>query len=239
MDSGIKLLMVLVLGIVPFLMEGYFNYFLLLSYLAVATFMARIQLKVLIKNIAAYVVIIIFPYAMGIFMAVAISRLTGNSLVAFQGSLADVSLRLFQLFIIWYAGILYFNSTKVEQVLGLFDKLLAPLKSIGLPVTDFLKAILCVINELKELAPEAKRTFFESLSHLAGHRKSLSKSRLRGISLVIVDFIVNSFARLDQLEEHIKKVEKEDIFNYKFNFSKTDFFAILSLLLLIGIMIFV
>ena len=239
MDSGIKLLIVLVLGVVPFFIDGYVNYFLLLSYLAIATLMARIQLKVLIKNIAAYVAIIIFPYAMGIFIAVSISKLTGNGLVALQGSLADVSLRLFQLFILWYVGILYLNSTKVEQVLGLFDKLLAPLKSIGLPVTDFLKVILCVINELKELAPEAKRTFFEGVSHLAGQRKSLSQSRLRGISQVIAGYIVNSFARLDQLEEHVKRIEKEDVFNYRFNFSKTDFFALLSLILLIGIMIYV
>ena len=237
MDSGIKLLIFLVLGIVPFFISCYVNFLLLLTYLLIATVLTRIQLRVIIKNILAYIVIIIFPYVFGLLMATGIAGLTGSNLAPSIGSPEEISLRLFKLFILWYVGILYFNSTKIESVLGLFDKLLSPFKRIGVPVSDFLKVIMCVINELRELAPEVKKSFSDKVSGMFGKRKEPSKSNIKGISQIISSFIVDSFQRLGRVEEYIEQVENEDLFGYEPVIAKKDVFGLISVLLLLGTMV--
>jgi len=233
MDSGIKLLVLLILGIAPFFISCHMSYMLLLAYLIALTHFLRIQLSVIFKNTVAYVIIIILPYIFGFLVAILVSSVTGNDLTKLYSSLEDVSLRLFQLFILWYAGILYLNSTKIESIIGLFDKLLSPLKRFGVPVADFLKIIMCVIQELKELAPEVKKGFTESFSSIFGNRKSLPKSKLAGISQIIVNYFVNSFERLGKVEEYVKNVEDRDLFHYKFTISLHDVFLVVSIITLV------
>lgn len=193
----------------------------------------------ILKSILAYIIIVIIPYIFGLLIAVLVSKITGNDLTTLYSSLEDVALRLFQLFILWYAGIIYLNSTKIESILGLFDKLLSPLKRFGVPVSDFLKIIMCVIQELKELAPEVKQSFSESFSYIVGKRNGLSKSKMEGIGNIMVNFFVKSFERLGKVENYVKKVENKDLFDYKFTVSMTDIFIIVSMTTLILSMIII
>lgn len=233
MDSGIKLLVFLILGACPFFIDSYINYVLIVAYLLVATYLTRIKFSVIIKNIAAYILIIILPYTFGLLMAVGVAKITGNEMIALYNSINEVVIRLFQLFLLWYAGILYFNSTKIESVLGVFDKLLSPLKRIGVPVSDFLKVIMCVIKELKELGPEVKKSFSESASVIFGKGQSLSTGKLKAISQLLVAFIVNSFERIGKVEEYVKQVQDKDLFNYQFAISKADVLAVISIIFLV------
>ena len=238
MDSGVKLLVILILGVIPFFIDSSVNFTLLVAYLVFATFLSGIQLPIILKNILGYIIIIILPYAFGLLMAIGVSKITGQEPMLFYSSLEDVALRLFQLFILWYVGILYFNTTKPENFLGLFDKLLSPLKRIGVPVSDFLLVIMCVINHLKELAPEVKESFAHDISQIFGKKRNISKRKMEGVSKMLVVFIVNSFQRLGNLEEYIKQVENKDLFNYQFNLNKLDILAIFSIVILLGSMLF-
>ncbi len=234
MDSGVKFLIFMFLGIVPFFINSYLAFILLLAYLLVATMLTRTKISMIVKSVAAYMVIIIFPYTVGLLMAILISKITGGDLSTLYNSVEEVALRLFKLFILWYAGLIYFNSTSTEDVLGLFAKLFSPLNKIGLPVLDFLKVIMCVIKELKELAPDVKKGFSEGVNHIFKNEKGLSKGKIKGISHVLASFIVNSFHRLGKVEEYVKELENKELFNYSFTITKVEFFAILSLISLLG-----
>ncbi|OEF98166.1 hypothetical protein [Desulfuribacillus alkaliarsenatis] len=56
---------------------------------------------------------------------------------------------------------------------------------------------------------------------------------LRGISEILVSFIVDSFQRLGRIEEYVKQIENEELFSYKLSVSKLDVIMVLSLGLLI------
>jgi energy-coupling factor transporter transmembrane protein EcfT len=234
MNSGVKFFIFMILGIVPFFITSYLGFILLLSYLLVATILTKIKISMIIKSIIAYMIIIILPYTIGLLMVVLISKITGGDLTTLYNSFDEVALRLFKLFILWYVSLIFFNSTSTEVVLGLFAKLLSPLNKIGVPVLDFLKVIMCVINELKELAPDVKRAFSESVSQIFNNKKGLSKGSIKGISHVLVSFIVNSFQRLGKVEEYVKQLENKELFNYKFSLTRVDFLAVFSLILLLG-----
>lgn len=52
----------------------------------------------------------------------------------------------------------------------------------------------------------------------------------------MVSFIVNSFQRMEKVEEHIKQLEDKDSLDYKFSISKSDIFVVISMIMLIGTM---
>ncbi len=239
MDSGIKLFIAVVLGITPFFIDCYIAYILLMAYFFLLTVLSGIPIRIITKSIITYTIIIIMPYFFGLLIAIVFYRLTGKYMGAFYSSFEEVALRLLKLFILWYAGSLYLNSTPMQSVIGLFYKLFSPLKQIGVPVSDFLKIIMCVMNELKELAPEVKKSFSESLGQIFRSGKDLSKGKIKAIGYVLVSFIVNSFQRLGKVEEDIKQIETKDIFIYKFTISRVDILVILSLILLLGSIIII
>lgn len=236
-DSGVKLFIAFVLGIIPFLINSHFNFIILVGYLLLTTFLYGASLRDMIKSMALYMFIIIVPYIFGLLMATLVSKVTGTDMAMVYSSSQDVGLRLIQLFLLWYASSLYFFSTPTEDVVGAFDRVFSPLKRMGVPVTDFLKVIMCVIKELKELAPGVKKSFTESMGQLT--KKSSWKSKITVISDVLVAFIVNSFQRLDEVEAYVKQVENKDLFTYKCTISKAEVLLVISFVLLIGSVIWI
>ncbi|UTW70580.1 hypothetical protein KHA80_10360 [Anaerobacillus sp. HL2] len=61
---------------------------------------------------------------------------------------------------------------------------------------------MCVIKELKELGPGLRRALLRVWGKKI--RESSLKTKIKGISYVLVSFIVNSFERLDVVEEYVK-----------------------------------
>ncbi|WNF36700.1 hypothetical protein RJD24_20145 [Bacillaceae bacterium IKA-2] len=235
-DSGVKLSIAFVLGIIPFLITSQINFIILAGYLLLTTFFYGASMRDMMKSMALYMFIIIVPYIFGLLMATLVSKVTGSDMAMVYGSYQEVALRLIQLFLLWYASSLYFFSTSTVDVVGVFDRVLSPLKRMGVPVTDFLKVIMCVIKELKELAPEVKKSFTGSMGKLT--KKSSWKSKINVISDVLVSFIVDSFQRLDEVEEYVRQVESKDLFNYKCKISKREVLLVISFVVLIGSMIF-
>lgn len=235
-DSGVKLFIAFVLGIVPFFITSYINFIILVGYLLLTTFLYGASLRDMLKSMALYMFIIIVPYIFGLLMAALVSKITGTDMAMVYSSAQDVALRLIQLFLLWYASSLYFFSTPTKDVVGVFDRVLSPLKRLGVPVTDFLKVIMCVIKELKELAPGVKKSFTENMGQIT--KKSSWKSKITVISDVLVSFIVNSFDRLDEVEEYVKQVESKDLFTYKYTISKREVLLLISFVLLVGSMAF-
>ncbi|OIJ14079.1 hypothetical protein BKP35_07710 [Anaerobacillus arseniciselenatis] len=236
MDSGVKLFVAFVLGVIPFFIDNYFNFIVLACYLLLITLWFGAKLREMMKSMTIYMFIIIIPYIFGLLMASLVSTFVQNDISSIYSAYDDVALRLVQLFLLWYATSLYFHSTATEDVVATFDKVLSPLKRVGLPVTDFLKVVMCVIKELKALGPGVKKSFSESMKHIS--EQSSWKDKIKGISYILVSFIVNSFERLDEVEEYVKQVETKDLFTYKCKISKSDALLLMSFIMLIGSVIF-
>ena len=234
-DSGYKLFVAVMLSFVPFFIDHYLSFILLSVYLFLSTFVYGARLPEMMKSMTAYLIIIIIPYTFGLLMAWGVSFVSGTEMSMVYGSFEDVGLRLLQLFLLWYATSLFFFSTPTEELLGVFDRALTPLKTLGVPVKDFLKVIMCVVNELKQLAPGVKERFKESTAVLS--EKSTWGMKIRVISNILVAFIVDSFKRLDEVEEYVNRVEAEELFMYQSSISKSEVILFISFVLLIYTMI--
>ncbi|MBB5174309.1 hypothetical protein [Texcoconibacillus texcoconensis] len=230
-DSGYKFFIAVTLGVIPFFIDHYLSFILLSLYLFLSTYIYGARLREMMKSMVAYLIIIIVPYMFGLLMATVVSTVSGTDMSMVYGSYQDVGLRLVQLFLLWYATSLFFFSTPTEEIVGVFDRVLTPLKRLGVPVRDFLKVIMCVVNELKHLGPGVKESFTNSMTKLS--EKSSWRTKIRVISNILVAFIVDSFKRLDEVEEYVNQVEAEDLFTYKVVISKSELFLFISFVALL------
>lgn len=236
LDGLIKFILATVLASMPFLFQKQISFGILSIYLLLVTLVSRIKLRTLLISVASYCVVVLIPYFFGLLMNALFYSLSGNLMFAYQGSY-EIFLRLFRLLIIWYVSILYFQTTPMKTVIGLLDKLFTPLKIIGVPVTDYLNVVMCIVIELKETGSEVTKGLGERMRSVMGEDKRGFKLNIKGISQIIVSMIVNSFEKLDKIQSTVEKVNPDDLYNYSFKLSKSDLIGVLSFILLTAVVL--
>lgn len=235
LDGLIKLLLVIAIAMMPFYVNKPASYGIFMVYLVLVTLVSRIRYRTLLLSGASYSIIVLIPYLFGILVSGLLYFMTKNEAFILQGS-QEVFLRLFRLFIIWYVSILYFHTTPIETILGLLDKLLFPLKLIKLPVQDYLKIIMLVVMDLKGTGEEIKIRFVDRARAASGGTRSTLRQKINAISQTIVGALVDSFQKVDKIEDLLANVTTEEIFNYRLRLTKQEGLAIISLALLISIL---
>ncbi|MBC2728484.1 energy-coupling factor transporter transmembrane component T [Desulfosporosinus sp.] len=238
MDGLIKFILAAVLSVMPFLVHRLISFGILAVFLLIVTLVFRLELRILLISAASYSIIVLIPYLFGVLMNALAYWLSGNVQFAYQGSY-DLFLRLFRLLVIWYVSILYFHTTPMKTVIGLLDKLFTPLKFLGVPVTDYLNVVMCIVLELKETGAVVTKGLGARMRSVMGEDKRRFRINVKGISQIIVSLIVNSFEKIDRIQSFVEKVNPNDLYNYRFKLSKTDVIGVLSFIILTAvIMIF-
>lgn len=233
-DGLIKLILAVVLAIIPFFLEKQISLGILTVYLLIATLVTRIKFRTLLISAASYSIIVLIPYLFGYLMSELLYLFTSNELFAYNQGGYEVFLRLFRLFVIWYVSILYFHTTPMKTVIGLLDKILFPLKLIGVPIKDYLKIVMFIVSELKGKGTEIKNSFIENARSTIGGDKTKLKTKIKGISHIIVSMLVNSFEKIDEIQNLVENVNSDELYNYKFKISRSDLVIVLIFIMLIS-----
>ena len=231
MDGLIKFILATILVSMPFIFQKGMSFGILAVYLLVVTLVSKIKSQTLLISGASYAIVVLIPYLFGLLMNSLFTTFSGNELFGYHQGPYEIFLSLFRLFIIWYVSILYFHTTSIKTVIGLLDKLLAPLKLVGVPVEEYLKVVMCIILELTETGAEVKKSLGESMRSVIGGSIWKFKMNIKGISQIIVSLIVNSFEKIDKIQNFVENVNPDDLYNYSFKLSKTDGVALLSFIL--------
>ncbi|MEL1134772.1 energy-coupling factor transporter transmembrane component T [Desulfitobacterium sp. THU1] len=233
-DGVIKLILAILLMVMPFYFQNAFSFALLGFYMILITWILRVNLRTLMLSGASFAIIVLVPYLFGLVMNAIFYYFFKNPLFAYQGSSA-IFLRLFKLFVIWYISILYFHTTPMKTFIGMLDRFFYPLKRLGLPTSDYLKVIMCIVVQLKETGTEVKKSLGEKMRAVVGEEKRKLKINVKGISQIIVTLIVDSFEKIDKIQEYVETVRPEDLYDYHFKFTWKDGVAILSFLILVAL----
>ncbi len=232
MDGLLKLILAIVLASMPFLLHKQASIGLLSVYLVFVTLVSKIKPRTLLISGTSYGIIVMLPYFFGLLMNSLFYTFSHNEMFAYHQGPYEIFLRLFRLLVIWYVSILYFHTTPMKTVIGLLDKLFTPLKSVGVPVADYLKIVMCIVLELKETGSEVTKSLGESMRSVMGGTRRKFKINVKGISQIIVSLIVNSFEKLDKIESFVEQVKPEDLYSYHFKLTKSDGIAVASFILM-------
>lgn len=238
-DGLIKLVIAVTLAVLAFFIEKQISLVILSVYLLIATIATRIKFKTLLLSAASYFIIVLIPYLFGYLMSELLYAFTNNELFAYNQGIYEVFLRLFRLFVIWYVSILYFHTTPMTTVIGLLDKLLFPLKLIGVPVQDHLKIVMCIVQELKGKGTELKDSVMKSARSAIGGNKIKLKTKIKGISRVIVSLLVHSFENINEIQDKVENLNSDELYHYKFKLAVRDIVVALSFIVLTSALIMV
>lgn len=237
LDALVKFIIVIAFSVVPFYIEKQLNLVVLILYLLIAALATKIKLRTLLLSAASYFIIVLFPFLFGYFTTEVIYYFSGNEMFSYSQSGYEVFLRLFRLFIIWFVSILYFHTTPTETVIGLFDKLLAPLKLIKVPIQDYLKVIMCIVIDLKGKGAELRDSFMKNAREALGGDDNVEKLKLRdkikGISRIIVSLLVDSFEKINEVQKIVDNLDSEELYNYKLKIGIREILVVFIFIILI------
>lgn len=226
MDGLVKLLIAIMLAVTAFFLDQPVSLLLLSACLLISAVVLRIKWRTLFLSTVSYVVIVLVPFLFGYLISELLYLFTGNELFAFQQSGYDVFLRIFRLFVIWFVSILYFHTTPLKTIIGLLDKFLFPLKKAGVPTEDFLKIVMCVVLDLKQKGAELKENFMENARAVMGGDQATLKAKMKGVSRIIVSSLVNSFEKIDDIQQSIENLQADDLYGYKLKISLKEIVAL-------------
>lgn len=225
MDAGIKFIITLFLAIIPFFCFKPLSFLVFFSFFGLISLISGIPPKALLKNVVAYLVIIILPLLFGVGVQALIGLFGGSEMVE-ANAYQDLFYRILRLFLLWYVTSLYIMTTPVEPFLGLLDKILTPLKLLKVPVSDFLNTIRFVMALLTDMGGRFIDSYKELFSSYKNKNKRGVSNLVKDVVHVLVNLITDSLADTDQVQEMIEQ-DGQKGFSYGLKVSFADIVLIL------------
>ena len=225
-DAGIKLILAILLAIVSSFCNNGLDLVYFTSYLVAITILLRSDLRFILKNMVSYGVIFVFPYLFGLLLSLALSKLFPG--LAFNNIIFETTLfKMIKIFFIWYIGSLYFFTTAFESIMDMFNKVLSPLNSLGIPVAKYLNMIMFIVNELTRSVGQFKQDILEQTRHIFKNKHLGVKTKSQELSNILVSFIANSLQRTDEIQTQVELTNINDC-KYTLRISKNEIVAMLS-----------
>lgn len=231
-DAGLKAVLLILLAGVSFLCETKLDYAVLFGYLGIMTAFFRSGPRFILKNLLGYSIIFVFPYLFGLALAVTLSKIFPGLSGLHGFSWYQALLKMVKIFILWYIGSLYFFTTPLESVLGMMQKVLSPLNSLGIPVRKYLTMLLCIINVLINSVDGFRKDILEQVRQLFNHSQISAKTKVRGLADILVGFLANSLQKTDEIQKQFE-LTRLDQASYTLRISKNEIAAFFSLVIFI------
>lgn len=199
--------------------------------LVVITILLRVDLRFILKNLAAYGIFIVFPYLCGLLLSLLINQLFPGSayIYHFEATL----FRMAKIFFIWYIGSLYFFTTPIKTIMALFYKIFFPLRYLGVPVAKHLNMVAVVVKKLTGSVSQFKQDVLEQARHIFKNDQMGFAAKLKALSNLLAVFIADSLQQTDEIQAEVdQNALKEN--QYKPRISLNEILAVV----IAGIIVF-
>lgn len=200
-DAGIKAVLAILLGVASLYCDNRLDLIYFALFLVVITVFLRSDFRFVLKNIAAYGVIFVFPCLCGLLLSLLVNKLfpgaAFHSNIVFEGLL----LKMVKIFFIWYIGSLYFFTTPFRSIVDMLNKVFSPLNSLGIPVSKYLKIVMCIVNVLTKSVGQFKQDILEQARHIFKNNHLGVKTKFKELSNILANFIANSLQQTDEIQK--------------------------------------
>jgi len=229
MDAGVKICIAILLSITPFLCEKQMSIGFILIYIFIITVFSGIHVQVFFRNLVSYIIMILVPYLFGYLLSMLFAFLFSNALFISNNSFEKIVFKFLQLFLLFHIGSLYFYTTPIESVMGMLNKIFSPLKLLGVPISEYINTVMCIVIELPNTINQFGNVLLQQVYLIVKNNSYSFKTNIKQISDVLVSLIVKSFQKTERIEKLIEEGDANHLYLYRFKFSKNDAIAILSL----------
>jgi len=186
LDAELKASISIMLTLIALVCDQQVSLSLVFLYLVLATVLLGSNFRFLLKNMLSYALIFLMPYFFGLLLSMLVSSLVSKGHVPADLVLKETVLRMVRLFFVWYIGSLYLCSTPLHSILGLLKHVLAPLNRWGVPVSNALTLIMCIVLQLTASVSEFKKTTVEQARTIFQDKSTCFKNKLNMIANLLV-----------------------------------------------------
>ncbi|SPF38711.1 conserved membrane hypothetical protein [Candidatus Desulfosporosinus infrequens] len=237
LDAGLKACLSFLLTGLVLVSTKQVSLSLVFCYLVLATVLLGSNFRFLGKNAAAYALIFLLPYFFGLLFSLFMAKLFSNAYYSSDFVIQEIVFRMVRIFYIWYIGSLYIASTPLNSILGLLKSVFSPLSRWGVPVANYLKIIMCIVLKLTESVSDFKNNDVEQARLIFQTKHTSFKTKLKGLSNLLVLFIANSLQKTDEIQQLMDQTSLDD-FTYHFKVTRSELLTIASFMILLLIIIY-
>lgn len=199
LDPRTKLVMTFLYIILLFIAKSYLSYSLMVFFLALAIYISKVKLRVIMKGMKPILMIVIFTAILNLFYT------PGNTVVEFwvfkitdAGIVSAVFMILRIIMLITGTFLLTYTTSPIDITDGL-EKLLNPLKKLKIPVHELSMMMSIALRFIPTLIEETDKIMNAQKSRGADFESGNIIQRAKAMLPILVPLFVSAFRRADEL----------------------------------------
>jgi len=199
LDPRVKIIITFVFITLLFLVGNYFSYLYIIAFMGLVLAMSRISPKFIFKGLKSLIVIILLTVVLNVFMTQGevlyrIWRFTITREGLYQAGF--MGLRL--IFLITGASLLTLTTSPIALTDGI-EKLLSPMKKIGVPAHELAMMMTIALRFIPTLLEETDKIMKAQMARGADFETGNLLNRAKAMVPLLVPLFISAFRRADEL----------------------------------------
>ena len=200
LDPRVKILLTMAFIVCVFLVGSPLGYVPIVAYLALASHLARLPYKMMLKALRLLRILLVFTFVLNLFFGTGQTELirVGFIRITQEGLLNAVHFSLRLIFLVTGSSILTLTTAPVTLTDGL-ERLASPLKIIRFPAHEMAMMMTIALRFIPTLAEEADKIMKAQSARGADFTTGSLRQRARALIPLLVPLFVSAFRRAGDL----------------------------------------
>ncbi|WP_313756256.1 energy-coupling factor transporter transmembrane component T [Tissierella sp.] len=199
LDPRVKIIIISLFIASLFFINTFIPYIFILSFILIVVKISNVPLKFILKGIRPLLFIILITFSINIFMTKGeVLFEIGPLVVTKEGLYLAVFMALRLIFLITGTSLLTLTTSPIALTDGI-EKLLIPLKKIGLPAHELAMMMTIALRFIPTLLEETDKIMKAQMARGADFESGNILSRAKNLVPLLVPLFINAFRRADEL----------------------------------------
>lgn len=199
LDPRVKILVSFAFIISLFFINKFYPYILILAYILTVTKLSRVPIKYVLKGLKPLTFIILITFFINLFMTKGVVLFEiGPLVITEEGLYQSVFMALRLIFLIMGTSLLTLTTSPISLTDGI-EKILSPLKTIGLPAHELAMMMTIALRFIPTLLEETDKIMKAQMARGADFESGNIMSRAKNLVPLLVPLFINAFRRADEL----------------------------------------
>lgn len=199
LDPRVKIIIISLFIASLFFINTFIPYIFILSFIFTVVKISKVPLKFILKGIKPLLFIILITFSINIFMTKGeVLFEIGPLTVTKEGLYLAVFMALRLIFLITGTSLLTLTTSPIALTDGI-EKLLSPLKRVGLPAHELAMMMTIALRFIPTLLEETDKIMKAQMARGADFESGNILSRAKNLVPLLVPLFINAFRRADEL----------------------------------------
>lgn len=241
LDPRVKIIMSFAFIISLFFIDTFYPYLLVLGLLFIIIKLSGVPFKFVLKGLKPLTFIVLITFLINMFMTEGVELFSiGPLVVTVEGLRQATFMALRLVFLIMGTSLLTLTTSPISLTDGI-EKLLSPLKVIGLPAHELAMMMTIALRFIPTLLEETDKIMKAQMARGADFESGNVLNRAKNLVPLLVPLFINAFRRADELAMAMEaRCYRGGDFRTRLNEIKMeshDFIALLIIAIYFGIII--